>query len=320
MLVDGKWASDWHPLQSEDDQGGFVRQASSFRNWITPSGEAGPTGEGGFKAESDRYHLYVALICPWASRALMVRKIKKLEHIIAVSVLEPSLTEQGWRFGNSQGADQDPLYGVTYVHELYTKADPQISGRATVPILWDKHRETIVNNESADIVRMLNSAFDAYSDTTTDLYPQELQTKIDALNDELYKRLNNGVYKAGFAVTQVAYDEAVVGVFEMLDLLEKQLSDGCSYLFGDRLTETDIRLFVTLIRFDVAYHGVFKCNIRRVSDYRSLSAYTQRILNIPGISETVNIEHIKTGYYSIKAINPTGIVPVGPASIPSVGH
>jgi len=222
MLVNGKWAADWHPLQSNDDQakddkGAFVRQASSFRNWITPSGEAGPTGKSGFKAESDRYHLYVALICPWASRALMVRKLKKLEHIISVSVLEPSLTEQGWRFGNSLGADQDPLYGVTYVHELYTKADPQISGRATVPIL----RETIVNNESADIVRMLNSAFDAYGDATIDLYPQELQAKIDALNSEMYKRLNNGVYQAGFAVTQGAYDEAVSGIFEMLDLLEE---------------------------------------------------------------------------------------------------
>ncbi len=320
MLINGKWAADWHPLQSKDDQGGFVRQTSSFRNWVTPAGEAGATGEGGFKVESDRYHLYVALICPWASRTLMVRKLKKLEHIISISVLEPSLTDQGWRFGNSNGADQDPLYGVTYAHELYTKADPNFTGRATVPILWDKHRETIVNNESADIVRMLNSAFDSYGDSTIDLYPQKLQTEIDTLNSELYDRLNNGVYKAGFAVSQLAYDKAVIGVFEMLDSLEKRLSDGRLYLFGDRLSETDIRLFVTLVRFDVAYHGVFKCNIRRISDYRVLAEYTQRILNIPGISETVNIEHIKTGYYSIKALNPSGIVPAGPAQIPSVEH
>jgi len=325
MLVNGKWAADWHPLQSkddqaEDDQGAFVRQASSFRNWITPSGKAGPTGKSGFKAESDRYHLYVALICPWASRALMVRKLKKLDHIIGVSVLEPSMTEQGWRFGSSLGADQDPLYGATYAHELYTKADTNFTGRATVPILWDKHRKTIVNNESADIVRMLNSAFEAHGNATIDLYPQDLKTEIDTLNAEMYKRLNNGVYQAGFTVSQAAYDEAVTGVFEMLDSLEEQLSDGRSYLFGERLTEADIRLFVTLVRFDVAYHGAFKCNIRRISDYRSLAAYTQRILNIPGISETVNIEHIKTGYYSIKAINPTGIVPAGPALIPSVGH
>ncbi len=315
MLVNGKWTADWHPVQSKDDAGRFVRQSSSFRNWVTPTGDAGPSGEGGFKAEAGRYHLYVALICPWASRTLMVRKLKKLETVIDVTVVEPALSDQGWSFGTYPGAQKDPLMSAKFMHEIYTDADPVFTGRATVPVLWDKKRGTIVNNESADIVRMLNSAFDAFGDETVNLYPQDLAAEIDALNPELYERLNNGVYRAGFASSQTAYDEAVFGVFSTLEAMEARLSDGREYLFGERLTETDIRLFVTLIRFDAAYHGLFKCNIKRVSDYTALNAYTNRILAIPGIAETVNFDHIKAGYYSIKALNPSGIIPVGPAMV-----
>jgi putative glutathione S-transferase len=303
---------NWQPVQAKDEKGGFVRQTSSFRNWVTPDGSAGPTGEGGFKAEPGRYHLYVALICPWASRTLIGRKLKKLEDVISLSVVEPALTEQGWRFGDYPGSDRDTVNGATYMHELYTRADPTISGRATVPVLWDKQRNTIVNNESADILRMMNSGFGDLADSTYDLYPADLAEEIDALNARIYPRFNNGVYRAGFATTQVAYEEAFHEVFAMLDELEGRLADGRSFLSGDKFTEADIRLFVTLVRFDVAYHGLFKCNLRRIADYTNLSRYLDRILAIPGIRETVNIDHIKTGYYSVKALNPTGIVPLGP--------
>jgi glutathionyl-hydroquinone reductase len=312
MLVNGKWTADWQPVQAKDAKGGFVRQTSSFRHWITPDGSPGPTGEGGFKAEAGRYHLYVALICPWASRTLIARKLKGLEKAISVSVVEPALTDQGWRFGDYPGSNRDELNGATYLHEIYTKVDPTITGRATVPVLWDKQRQTIVNNESADIVRMLNSGFGHLADNTVDLYPEDLRTEIDALNARIYPSLNNGVYRAGFATTQEAYEEAFADVFGMLDELEEQL-DGQAFLFGDRLTETDIRLFVTLVRFDAAYHGLFKCNLRRIADYPNLSAHLERMLAVPGVSDTVNIDHIKRGYYSIKSLNPTGIVPLGPA-------
>ncbi|WP_074078297.1 glutathione S-transferase family protein [Microvirga massiliensis] len=311
MLVNGKWSAEWNPVQAKDAKGGFVRQTSSFRNWITPDGSPGPTGNGGFKAEAGRYHLYVALICPWASRTLIARTLKGLEDTISVSVVEPVLTDKGWRFGDYPGANRDALNGATYLHEIYTKVDPTLTGRATVPVLWDKQRRTIVNNESADIVRMLNSGFGALADGMFDLYPEDLRAEIDALNDRIYPRLNNGVYRAGFATTQEAYEEAFWDVFGMLDELEERLADR-TFLFGDRLTETDIRLFVTLVRFDAAYHGLFKCNLRRLADYRNLTAYVQRVLAIPGVRDTVNIDHIKRGYYSIKALNPTGIVPVGP--------
>lgn len=312
MLVNGKWVADWQPVQAKDEKGGFVRQTSSFRNWVTPDGSAGPTGERGFEAEAGRYHLYVALICPWASRTLIGRKLKKLEKVISLSVVEPALTDQGWRFGDYPGANRDEVNGATYMHELYTRADPEISGRATVPVLWDKKRGTIVNNESADILRMMNSGFGALADETVDLYPADLREEIDALNARIYPALNNGVYRAGFATTQEAYEEAFAGVFAMLDELEEKLGDGRDFLSGKRFTEADIRLFVTLVRFDAAYYGLFKCNLRRLADYPALSAYTARILAIPGIRETVNIDHIKKGYYSVKALNPTGIVPVGP--------
>lgn len=312
MLVNGVWQEAWQPVQNKDEKGRFIRQTSSFRNWITSDGSPGITGEGGFKAEADRYHLYVAYICPWASRALMARALKGLEDIISVSVVNPRLTDQGWQFGDFSGSDNDDLNGATYMHELYTQASPDFTGRATVPVLWDKKTQTIVNNESADIVRMLNAAFVEIVDQGPDLVPPGLATEIDALNEYIYSDLNNGVYQAGFASTQEAYDEAFANVFTVLDSLEKRLADGREFLFGDELTESDIRLFVTLIRFDVAYHGLFKCNRNMIKDMPTLDNYMRRILAIEGIQGTVNIEHIKAGYYSIKALNPSGIVPVGP--------
>ena len=307
MLVHGKWVAKWDPVQAKDEKGGFVRQTSTFRNWVTPDGSPGPTGGAGFKAEPGRYHLYVALICPWASRTLMARKIKGLEEAITISIVEPELTDQGWRFAD--GAD--PVNGATYMHEIYTKADPAVNGRATVPVLWDKQTGTIVSNESADILRMFNTGFGMLA-KGPDLYPADLAADIDALNDAIYPTLNNGVYRAGFATTQLAYEEAFHDVFATLDALEIRLSDGRPWLHGDRFTETDIRAFVTLARFDAAYNGLFKCNLRRLADYPHLTAFTARVHRLPGIAETVNIDHIKRGYYSIKALNPNGIVPLGP--------
>ncbi len=310
MLMNGRWTSDWHPVQAKDSEGRFVRQQSSFRNWITADGAPGPTGKGGFKAEAGRYRLYVALICPWASRTLIARKLKGLENLIAVTVVNPVLTSQGWGFGGYPGADADPLHGVAHVHQLYSHADDDYTGRATVPVLWDEQTDTIVSNESADIVRMFNTAFVDLVQGRPDLYPADLAADIDALNAEIYDRLNNGVYKAGFASSQAAYDEAVAGVFAMLEQLEVRLTG--DWLFGPRFTEADIRLFVTLIRFDAAYHGLFKTNTRRIAEYPRLSSYMARVLRLPGVRETVNLDHIKAGYYSIKALNPTGIVPIGP--------
>ncbi|MDE1566585.1 glutathione S-transferase family protein [Aquabacter sp. P-9] len=321
MLVDGKWTKDWQPVQGTDSKGGFVRQDSGFRNFVTPDGAPGPTGEGGFPAQAGRYHLYVGYICPWASRTLMARKLKGLEDAISVSVVEPALTDQGWRFGDYPGADRDTLNGATYMHELYSRADPHYTGRATIPVLWDKERGTIVNNESADIIRMFNSGFGALASSGIDLYPENLRGGIDALNADIYPTLNNGVYRAGFATTQEAYEEAFWDVFGMLDHLEPRLAEGGPFLFGEQITEADIRLFVTLVRFDAAYYGLFKCNLRRLADYPALSAYLLRVLAVPGVRETVNIDHIKRGYYSIKALNPSGVVPVGPdlPGIESVG-
>lgn len=315
MLVNGVWKENWQPVQAKDEQGRFIRQTSPFRNWITPDGSAGPTGTGGFRAEKGRYHLYVAYICPWASRALMVRELKGLKDLIGVTVVNPRLTDQGWQFGGYPGADDDRLNGARYMHELYTRADPTISGRATVPVLWDKQSGTIVNNESADVVRMLNSAFSGIVDQGPDLYPADLASDIDRLNAYLYTDLNNGVYQAGFASSQAAYEEAYTKVFAALDELEARLADGRIYLFGDRLTETDIRLFVTLVRFDAAYHGLFKCNRNTLQAMPRLHAYMHRILKLDGIASTVNLDHIKAGYYSIKALNPTGIVPAGPGEL-----
>ncbi len=315
MLVNGVWTKDWQPVQKKDEQGRFVRQVSSFRNWITKDGSAGPTGKAGFKAEKDRYHLYVAYICPWASRTLMVRELKGLTDYITLSVVNPELTDQGWKFDGFPGATADPLHQHQYMHQLYTRADDNFTGRATVPVLWDKKTDQVVSNESADIVRMLNQAFDHLTGSELDLYPESLAGDIDVLNEHIYHTLNNGVYKAGFASSQFAYEEAYQGVFQTLDELEERLSDGRPYLFGETITETDIRTFVTLIRFDAAYYGLFKCNRNLIAQMPNLSRYTKRIYALDGIKNTVNIDHIKHGYYSIKTLNPAGIVPVGPREI-----
>ncbi len=307
MLVDGKWQADWHPVQARDEKGGFVRQVSVFRNWVTPDGAPGPTGRGGFRAEAGRYHLYVAYICPWASRTLMARRLKGLEGVIGVTAVDPELTAQGWTFGETA----DPLHGATFLHELYTRADAHVNGRATVPVLWDKATDTIVSNESADILRMMNSGFGALA-SGPDLYPAALAAQIEALNDRIYPGLNNGVYRAGFATTQEAYDEAFALVFDTLGWLEGLMADGRKWLLGEDFTEADIRTFVTLVRFDAAYHGIFKCNLRRLSDLPALQAYMERVLALPGVAETVKISHIKRGYSSIRALNPNGIVPLGP--------
>ena len=310
MLVEGKWTEGFK-LSRDGQDGRFVRRESVFRNWVTSDGKAGPSGEGGFPAEAGRYHLYVALNCPWACRTLMVRKLKKLEDVISVDIVEPATTPQGWKFGDYPGATADRLYGATFLHEIYTRADGHYTGRVTVPVLWDKKRETIVNNESSEIIRMLNVAFGKLSDQSVDLYPASLRPEIDEWNGKIYPRLNNGVYRAGFAMTQEAYDEAAHDVFSMLDELESRLQNR-RYLVGERLTEADVRLFVTLIRFDAAYHGAFKCNWKRVADYPNVAAYTRRILELPGIAETVSIDHIKRGYYSLKPVSPNGVVPIGP--------
>lgn len=307
MLIDGKWSGDWHPFQKQDAEGRFVRQTSTFRNWVTPDGAPGPTGQGGFAAEAGRYHLYVALICPWASRTLIGRALKGLEAAITVSVVSPALTDQGWAFGEAP----EPVLGAAFMHQIYTAADPVFTGRATVPVLWDKAQGTIVSNESADILRMLNAGFGALA-SGPDLYPADLAPQIDALNADLLTRFNNGVYRAGFAQSQTAYEEAFDDVFAALAMLDTRLSQGGPYLMGDALTEADIRAFVTAVRFDAAYHGLFKVNLRRLSDHPAVQAWMERVLALPGVAATVSLDHIKRGYYSIKALNPGGIVPKGP--------
>ncbi|MDR3494242.1 MAG: glutathione S-transferase C-terminal domain-containing protein [Ancalomicrobiaceae bacterium] len=311
MLVNGTWTTNWKPSDGKDPSGAFIRPTSSFRSFVTPDGEPGPTGDGGFAAAAGRYHLYVGLICPWASRTLAARALKGLEAVISVTIVDPAMTDEGWRFTDAPDTGPDPLYGAHYLHQIYTRADPHFTGRATIPVLWDKQRQTIVNNESADILRILNSGFGSLAKTDIDLYPDALREEIDALNARIYPRLNNGVYRAGFAATQAAYEAAFKDVFAELDALEAHLSTR-TFLVGERLTEADIRLFVTLVRFDAAYHGLFKCNRRRLADYAKLSAYVKRVIALPGIRPTVNIDHIKRGYYSLKALNPSGIVPAGP--------
>ena len=313
MLVDGRWQSDWKPVDKTDDNGGFIRQASTFRSWVTPDGAPGPTGDGGFEAEAGRYHLYVSLGCPWASRTLVARALKGLEEAISVSVVEPAISDQGWTFGDVAGADAASLDGDRYLHQVYARADPHVSGRATVPVLWDKRRGTIVNNESADILRMLSTGFGKLGTRDVDLYPEALQAGIDRFGNEIYPTLNNGVYRAGLAATQGAYDDAFRDVFATLDKVERHLSDGRAFVFGDQVTEADIRLFVTEVRFDAAYFGVFKLNLRRLGDYPHLSAHLERMLALPGVRATVSVEHIKRGYYALKTLNPGGLVPLGPA-------
>ncbi|MER2041719.1 glutathione S-transferase family protein [Desemzia incerta] len=310
LLVDGKWHDQWY--DTEGNGGRFIRTEAQYRNWITPDGSPGPTGEGGFKAEPNRYHLYVAMACPWANRTLIMRKLKNLEDMISVSVVNPLMAENGWTFEPAVGVIPDPVINATYLHELYTHVDPNYSGRVTVPMLYDLKQNKIVNNESSEIMRMLNTAFYGVGAEEGDYYPKELQEEIDAVNELVYHNVNNGVYKAGFATNEGVYQEEVGRLFKTLDQLEARLENQ-RYLVGDQITEADWRLFTTLIRFDSVYYSHFKCNIRQIRDYKNLWRYTRELYNWPGIAETVNFKHIKEHYYrSHKNINPTGIVPVGP--------
>lgn len=310
LLVDGQWQDKWYDTASSG--GRFEREDAGFRNWVTIDGSAGPTGVGGFKAEPDRYHLYVSLACPWAHRTLVYRKLKGLEDIIPISVVHPFMGEHGWTFAEGEGVIADPLFDADYLYEIYTAAKSDYTGRVTVPILWDKQTNTIVSNESSEIIRMFNSAFDEVGATAGDFLPSALLAEIDEINAFVYSAVNNGVYKAGFATTQEAYEEAVVELFAALDTLEARLADK-RYLTGSTITEADWRLFTTLVRFDAVYVGHFKCNLRRIIDYPNLWGYLRDLYQVPGIAETVNMEHIKQHYYTSHAnINPTRIIPIGP--------
>lgn len=317
MLVDGVWTQEDEAKNKTDKSGAFKRVESGFRNWITTDGAPGPSGEGGFVSANGRYHLYVAMNCPWAHRTLLMRTIKGLEDTISLDKTVPGRTDQGWYFNDEY---VDTTLGTSALHEVYTAADPNCTGRVTVPVLWDKERETIVSNESAEIIRMMNEAFDAFSNDDRNMYPEDLRGQIDDWNDLIYNTVNNGVYRAGFSSSQAAYEEAVHAVFATLDKLEAHLAEN-RYLCGDRFTEADVRLFPTMIRFDVAYFGAFKCNLRRLIDYPNLWAYTREIYQMPGIADTVDLEIYKRGYYSKSPQrNPTGIVPLGPDIDPSVPH
>lgn len=311
QLVNGIWQNSWYDTASTG--GAFVRSTAHFRNWITPDGRPGPSGEGGFAAESGRYHLYVSHACPWAHRTLIFRALKRLEDHIGVSVVHPDMLSEGWEFRTDfPGATGDHLHGLPYLRDLYLRADPQISGRVTVPVLWDSARETIVSNESSEIIRMFNAAFDGLTGNREDYWPEDLRDAIEAVNARIYDTFNNGVYKAGFATTQAAYDAAIHPLFATLDWLEERLGQN-RYLMGERLTEADWRLFTTLIRFDLVYHGHFKCNRRRIIDFPTLWAYLRELYQWPGVRETVHFDHITRHYhYSQDTVNPHRIVPIGP--------
>lgn len=311
LLVDGKWQDKWY--DTDKSGGRFEREAARFRNWLTADGGPGPDGQPGFPAEADRYHLYVSLACPWAHRTLIVRALKDLEELVSVSVVSPVMLDRGWTFAPGEGSSGDALHGFDYMHQVYTRAASDYTGRVTVPVLWDRHGDTIVSNESSEIIRMFNSAFNGLTGNDRDFYPEELRADIDRWNERIYPAINNGVYRAGFATTQEAYEEAYADVFAELDHIDGHLASH-RYLAGETLTEADIRLFTTLIRFDAVYHGHFKCNRQRLEDYAHLPRYVRDIYQTPGIAGTVDFEHIKTHYYaSHRTINPTGIVPVGPA-------
>ena len=310
LLVDGQWVDQWYDTKKTG--GRFVRTQTQFRNWITADGSAGPTGQAGYKAEANRYHLYVSLACPWASRTLMIRTLKGLEDMISISVVHPLMLEHGWTFEEGEGVIGDPIFQARYLHEIYTAVKPDYTGRVTVPVLFDKKTKTIVNNESSEIIRMLNTAFDGLGAKSGNYVPDQWLEEIDAVNDFVYHRINNGVYKAGFATKQEVYEEEVTSLFAALDQMEERLA-GQDYLVGNRLTEADIRLFTTLVRFDAVYFGHFKCNLKPLTAYPKLWAYTKRIYQLPGMAQTVNFDHIKRHYYgSHKTINPTGVIPMGP--------
>lgn len=304
LLVEGKWTDQWYETKSSG--GRFVRKDSTFRDWVRADGSTDYTPEAG------RYHLYVSLACPWAHRTLLYRSLKKLESVISISVVEPLMAENGWTFGSSEGSLPDDVNDATFLHQVYTQADPTFTGRVTVPVLWDRKTSTIVNNESSEIIRMLNSEFDALGDQSVDFYPEALRQEIDELNDYIYPRINNGVYRCGFATTQDAYAEAFGELFAGLDTIDGSLATR-RYLAGDVITEADWRLFTTLVRFDPVYVGHFKCNQRRIADYPNLAGYLREIYQVPGVAGTVNMNHIKRHYYeSHGTINPTGVVPLGP--------
>jgi putative glutathione S-transferase len=311
LLQNGQWVDQWYETKNND--GEFRRQDSRFRGWVTADGRPGPNGEQGFKAEKDRYHLYVSLACPWAHRTLIFRQLKQLEDFIDVTVVDPLMLENGWEM-------DDDLYSLKLLYQLYLKADSAYEGRVTVPVLWDKHSETIVSNESSEIIRMLNSAFNHLTGNDDDYYPEELRSEIDEMNDRIYETINNGVYRAGFATSQPAYEEAFYSLFDSLDWVEGVLAKQ-RYLTGDTITEADWRLFTTLIRFDAVYVGHFKCNRQRISDYPAMSGYLRELYQIAGVADTVNMSHIKTHYYASHAtINPTGVVPLGPEQDFLVAH
>ncbi len=311
LLQKGEWVDQWY--DTDTSGGEFRRQDSRFRNWLTPNGEAGPNGEPGFKAEQGRYHLYVSLACPWAHRTLIFRQLKQLQDYIDVTVVEPIMLENGWEMN-------DQLYGLDFLYQLYLKADASYEGRVTVPVLWDTQTQTIVSNESSEIIRMFNTAFNHLTGNTTDYYPQALHETIYDLNERIYDTINNGVYRAGFATTQQAYEEAFYSLFDSLDWVESLLTRQ-RYLAGDRLTEADWRLFTTLIRFDAVYFGHFKTNRQLLADYPAISGYVRELYQVPGVAQTVSFEHIKTHYYaSHLMINPTGVVPVGPAQDFTAAH
>jgi putative glutathione S-transferase len=314
MLLDGTWLGNDATAREVAKDGKFQRSESQFRSWVTADGDAGPTGEAGFAAEPGRYHLYLAHTCPWAHRALIFRAIKGLDSAITVSLAQPGRHEQGWTYGDNPDFPDclpDHVNGFEHLHQAYTASNGGYTGKVTVPTLWDKQTNQVVNNESSEIIRMFNTAFDAFTNATEDYYPADLRAEIDAINDVIYPTINNGVYRAGFASSQEAYEEAVVAMFETLDDLEKRLGTQ-RYLVGDRLTEADWRLWVTLIRFDACYVGAFKCNIRRIADYPNLTNYTRELYQIPGIAETFSFDYAKLNYYGIERVNSNGIVPIGP--------
>jgi putative glutathione S-transferase len=306
LLIEGRWHDRWY--DTKNTKGEFIREDAQFRNWITADGSPGPSGERGFPAQAGRYHLYVSYACPWAHRTLIFRKLKGLEDIIGLTVVGPNMLENGWEIDEGQ----DPIFGARYLHEVYRHAKADYSGRVTVPVLFDKERGTIVSNESSEIIRMFNSAFNALTGNDLDFYPESLRREIDEINARVYRDVNNGVYRAGFATSQVAYERAFDHLFAALDDLEERLA-GQRYLAGDRMTEADWRLFTTLLRFDPVYYGHFKTNLRRIEDYPNLSNYLRELYQVPGVAETVSMDHIKRHYYgSQRSINPTGVVPKGP--------
>ncbi len=316
VFVDGVWHSQWYDTKATG--GRFVPTEPMFRNWVTADGRAGPSGDGGFPAARGRYHLYVSLACPWAHRTVIFRRLKELESVISMSVVDPVMGDEGWEFG--RGALADTANGKQRLGEIYLLADPRYTGRVSVPVLWDKERGTIVNNESPEIIRMLNAAFAAFTNNHSDYYPEDLRAEIDQVNARVYSDVNIGVYRAGFATTQGAYEEGCRAVFTALDWIEERLSRQ-RYLVGDRLTEADWRLFTTLVRFDSVYYSHFKCNLRRIADYHNLSNYLRDLYQVPGVADTVNMAHIKRHYYmSMPAINPTRIVPLGPVQDFSAPH